>query len=71
MATARDYIRVAATLREVRSGYAAHWDPNLFRACDDIAHALAKTFKLENPKFKPALFLDAAGVPKTSQRETT
>ena len=58
----KDYILIAAALKSVRDSYAPHWDPNLFRACDDHAVALAKSLSAANPAFNAAKFLLAAGV---------
>lgn len=60
--TRKDYPFLAAVLKQVRDGYAPHWDPNLFRACDDHAKQLADALKAENQAFDSVRFLKAAGV---------
>lgn len=49
---------IVVILRRVRCSYAPHWDPNLFRACDDHA----KVFAAELPEEQRAGFLKDCGV---------
>ena len=60
--TRKDFVLLAQTLRTVRSSYAPHWDPNLFRACDDHAKAVADALAQDNRAFDRARFLRDAGV---------
>lgn len=60
--TRRHFEMLAQTLRQVRSNYASHWDPNLFRACDDHAKAIGDALAQDNPRFDRERFLRAAGV---------
>ncbi len=61
--TRRDYVLLSGLLFNVRARYAPHWDPNLFRACDDHARALADALAAANPNgFDRARFLADCGV---------
>lgn len=40
----------------VRAGYSPHWDPNFFRALDDVSRTIAHTL----PEKDRAAFLDTA-----------
>lgn len=62
MMTRRDYRKIAAALKSTRDSYALHWDKNLFRACDDNAHAIAQVLANDNPRFDFARFYAACGV---------
>ena len=59
--TRKDYIVLAAALSNVRASYAPHWDPNLFRACDDHVKMIADTLQRDNPRFARDRFYKAAG----------
>jgi hypothetical protein len=59
--TRKDYIAIAEALQRVRNSYHPGWNPNLFRACDDHAKALAKVLESDNPRFDRETFLDACG----------
>jgi hypothetical protein len=61
--TRKDYILLAAALKDVRQSYAHHWDTNLFRACTDHAKELARVLANDNVRFDRQRFLAAAGVP--------
>jgi hypothetical protein len=61
--TRKDYELIAAALKAARDAYAPHWDPNLFRACNDNALAIEAVLAKDNPRFDRARFLKAAGVP--------
>ena len=58
----KDDVLIADALKRARDQYAMHWDPNLFRACDDNAKAIAKALAADNPRFNQGKFLVAAGV---------
>lgn len=60
--TRKDYIRIAAAIREVRESYSPNWNPNLFRALDDATAALAGTLAEDNPRFDRRRFAIAAGM---------
>ena len=60
--TRKDYPFLAAVLLRVRTSYAPHWDPNLKRACDDHAKAMADALGYGNPRFDRARFLDDCGI---------
>lgn len=60
--TRKDYILIAAALKDVRDSYAPHWDKNLPRACDDHARLFAERLGRANARFDTARFLEAAGV---------
>ena len=65
--TRRDFQLIAGTLAAVRASYSPTWDPNLFRACNDHAHALADALAGTNPRFDRERFLDACGVPRDTE----
>lgn len=60
--TRKDYILIAEAIRATRDPYAAHWDKNLFRGCDDHAKQLAEALQKDNPRFDTTKFLRACGV---------
>lgn len=60
--TRKDYNRIAAALRAVRESYSPGWNPNLFRALDDVTAALAGTLAEDNPRFDRHRFAAAAGM---------
>jgi hypothetical protein len=62
--TRKDYILLAAAVRRVRDGYGTNWNPNLFRAVDDIAISLGAALLRDNPRFDRVRFLTACGVPE-------
>ena len=61
--TRKDYVKIAAAINGVRSGYSPHWNPNLFRAVDDVAKELARVLEADNSRFDKGRFLAACGVP--------
>lgn len=65
--TRNDYELLARALLKVRNSYGKNWDPNLFRACDDHAHEIARMAFEQNSRFNPKRFLTAAGVPLDRQ----
>ena len=60
--TKKDFELIAATLKATRDSYAPHWNPNLFRACNDHAKQMADALATTNPRFDRARFLAACGV---------
>jgi hypothetical protein len=60
--TRKDFELIAAAVKATRLSYAPHWDPNLFRACDDHAKRLADALATTNAHFDRARFLTACGV---------
>jgi hypothetical protein len=60
--TRKDFILMSTTLRKVRDSYAPHWNPNLFRACDDHAKAFADALSNQTDAFDKERFLHDAGV---------
>lgn len=69
MSTRKDFQAAADAIMEARP----ERDPNVkmrafdvgrMFACDEIAEALAVTFKADNPRFQKEKFLRAAGVKK-------
>jgi hypothetical protein len=66
--THKDFVLIAGALAATRNSYAPHWDPNLFRACDDHAKYVADALATTNPRFDRERFLAAArGEPLTSR----
>ena len=63
----QSYAAIARTLLRVREGYGANWDPNLFRALDDVTRELGDPLGGE----AYAKFLTWAGVTGTSIRRHT
>jgi len=60
--TRKDYVLIAAALREARSNYSL---PNVaiyHNGIDNAAHRLADALGRDNPRFDRERFLDAAGV---------
>lgn len=60
--TRKDYVLIATTLATVRKSYAPNWDPNLFRALNDVARELSINLAVDNERFDRERFLAAAGV---------
>ena len=60
--TRKDYVSIAAAVAVVRDSYSFNWNPNLFRALDDVAKQLAVHLAQDNPRFDRARFLKACGV---------
>lgn len=58
--TRKDYVLIAGALARTREGYAANWDPNLFRACNDTARSVADALQADNPRFNRTKFMEAA-----------
>ena len=61
------YDTMAEDIRRVRDGYGANWDPNLFRALDDVTRELFD--RLSEPEYSECLRI--AGVADTSIRRRT
>lgn len=57
----KTYEMVAATIMKQRAEYAPHWDPNLFRAMDDITRQFEILFQQDNKRFDFIRFREAAG----------
>lgn len=62
--TRKDYVRIAAALTKVRSGYRPNCRGNLFRALNDTARELADELAADNPRFDRERFLAACDVPQ-------
>lgn len=61
--TKKDCVKIAAAINNVRSGYSPHWNPNLFRAVDDVAKEIARVCEADNAGFDRKRFLATCGVP--------
>ena len=65
--TRKDYVAIAAALKQERDGYSPHWNLNLFRAHTDACKAVAGVMAADNPRFSRARFLTACGIPVEKQ----
>lgn len=58
----KNYVAIAAALKQTRDSYNPGWNPNLFRALNDASKTLADYLESDNPRFDRARFLTACGV---------
>ncbi len=60
--TRKDYVAIARAISDQRNAYQPNWDPNLFRALNDVSRELANILQADNARFDRARFLAACGV---------
>lgn len=60
--TKKDCALIANAIDFTRKQYQPGWNPNLFRALDDVAIKLAHDMSEANPRFSRGTFLKACGV---------
>ena len=58
----KDFALIANAVATTRKSYAQAWNPNLFRALDDVSIKLAHDLAKDNQRFNRKTFLQACGV---------